>query len=281
MHDLLYTPPAAGASLETFSVRELLARERLDRLHSLQRVHFELFIWCRDGAGRHELDFVRHDIAPGQVLRVRPGQVHRWLLDPPYDAELILVMQRPHTFGPAEDPLIDLSERTARDLEAALSLVPARDGSSSLSARGLQAVNDIVTDLLTGHRRRPAPVTERDRIFEEFQRMLVDESIRRTVREHANVLGCSTRTLARICEEQAAASPKHLIDQAVALEAQRRLSIGDSATRVASDLGFAELSQFTRFFGRVTGQTPSAFARQIGAEAGGVQPQPANDADEA
>ena len=267
VHDLVYVPPAAGATIEAFSVRELVERERLDRLQSLQRVHFELFIWCRDEAGRHELDFIRHDIAPGQVLRVRPGQVHRWLLDPPYDAELILVMQRPHTFGPDDKPLIDVSERTASDLDAVLSLVRARHGDPSLSARGLQAANDLVTDLLTAHRPRPTEVTERDRIFDEFQRMLVDDSIRRTVRAHANALGCSTRTLARICEERAAASPKHLIDQAVGLEAQRRLSVGNSATRVASDLGFAELSQFTRFFSRVTGQTPSAFAKQVGAEA--------------
>jgi AraC-like DNA-binding protein len=99
-------------------------------------------------------------------------------------------------------------------------------------------------------------------IYRDFERLLATTMPPpRTVQRCAQLLGCSSRTLTRACLSAVGTSPKALVDQALAVEAQRLLSEpGSTATAVASALGFAEPSHFTRFFKRITGETPSTFA---------------------
>lgn len=264
--EIPYEPPIAGLPVEAFSLSSLLAREPLTQLENPQRIDFELLIWCRDGGGRHEVDFVEVELAAGTLLHVRPGQVHRWILEPSYDAELILLsaLESRRSWEPGPQVVV-LGDERQQDLDAALSLLSTADRERQLSNRSLHAVRELLVSLLDLDRTAMPVTSPREQIFVDFERLLGDaQSIPRTVDDAARHLGCSTRTLTRACQESAAASPKALLDQAVALEAQRRLSMGDSSVRnVAESLGFIELSHFSRFFARVAGESPSTFAARF------------------
>ena len=74
----------------------------------------------------------------------------------------------------------------------------------------------------------------------------------------------ATRTLTRHCERWAGASAKRLIDERVALEARRELAHGRLlVSRLSEVLGFAEPTQFEKFFRRVTGDTPAHFRERF------------------
>lgn len=256
-----YRPHVPGIGLETFTLSSLVERRGLDELTVPQRIEFELLIWCSTGSVSHEVDFEQVDVERGNIVHIRPGQVHRWILNPIYDARLFLM--RPldeRTNWSSGAHVIEPHGELRRDLDAIVALADPANRSAPLSLSGVEAVRDLLIDVL-GLIRPRENVTYHETIYRDFQRLLGESrSPGRTVQSYASLVGCSARTLTRACRSVAHSEPKALVDRAVALEAQRQLSEpGSSATEVAASLGFAELSHFSRFFRRVTGETPTAF----------------------
>lgn len=261
--EIPFRPAASGLPVEMFTLASLVQRRGRTELRTLQRLHFELLIFCTGGSGCHEVDFDEVQLVPGRVLHVRPGQVHRWILDPPYDARLVLLRALDDRGGwGSGQRVVDVDRQLDRDLQAIFALADPDFRSTPLSVLSLDAVRDLLVSLVGLRRTHPNDATRQEIIYNEFERLLRQtEPPPRSVEGCARILGCSTRTLARACQSVRGVEPKILVDKAVGLEAQRRLSEpGSSATTVAESLGFAELSHFTRFFKRVTGETPSAFA---------------------
>ena len=257
-----YAPPTSALPLETFTLSSLVERRGLAEFEVVQRLEFELLVWCRAGSGYHEVAFERIDVTPGRIVHIRPGQVHRWVFDRPYEAQLFLLKALDSRANWSPGPnVIETDEGLARDLEQIVTLTDPTERSSPLPLRGREAVRDLLVALLGLDRPRPKGTTHLDVIYQDFERLLgqAPPSLR-TVKDCADRIGCSTRTLTRACEAAGSDKPKARIDGAVALEAQRQLSEGRSASAVAEALGFVELSHFTRFFKRVAGETPSAFA---------------------
>jgi AraC-like DNA-binding protein len=87
---------------------------------------------------------------------------------------------------------------------------------------------------------------------------------RRSVEYYARRLGYSEKTLTRACLRAEGRTAKDMIDQRVVLEAKRLLAYGDSAiTEVGSHLGFSEVTNFLKFFKRITGISPAAFRSSL------------------
>ncbi|MFK8023190.1 MAG: helix-turn-helix domain-containing protein [Ilumatobacter sp.] len=228
-----------------------------------QRLGFELLVCCDAGFGHHEVDFERVDLAPGRILHVRPGQVHRWVLDPRYEARLFLLRELDHRSDWSPGPhVIETDGDLERDLATIVALADPDRRTTPLTLRSLEALRDLLIALLGLSLPNRQNASHREIVYDEFEHLLGEtDTPPRTVQQCAQLLGCSTRTLTRACRSVAQSEPKALIDRAVAVEAQRRLSeVGASATRVAEALGFTEPSHFSRFFKRVTGETPTEFA---------------------
>ncbi|WP_245654033.1 helix-turn-helix domain-containing protein [Novosphingobium rosa] len=70
-------------------------------------------------------------------------------------------------------------------------------------------------------------------------------------------IGCTPRTLSRLCRARLDCSPLDLINRRLALEAQRLLRYTSaSVEQVAQELGFGDPSYFSRFYLRMTGHRP-------------------------
>lgn len=85
-----------------------------------------------------------------------------------------------------------------------------------------------------------------------------------TLGAYAAALNTSASTLDRACRAIVGTSAMRFVQQKLAAEIRRRLAYTPSpVSQIAYDLGFADLSCFSRFVRRMTGSTPTALRRRI------------------
>ncbi|GJM31448.1 MAG: AraC family transcriptional regulator [Saprospiraceae bacterium] len=103
--------------------------------------------------------------------------------------------------------------------------------------------------------------------------MLVEEQFKtvHSVSEYANLLHKSPKTLAHLFKQNNQPNPLHIIHSRIALEAKRLLLHTDKTIKeVAYELGFENISSFSRLFKKVVGQSPQAY-RVLHYKTGGLE----------
>ncbi len=241
------------------TLRSLHARRPRD-LTLPERQAFHILAVVTRGEGAHELDFVEHRLRRGQVMVVTAGQVQRFAPPSSFDARLLLFRPEVVAWTPRRgQPVVTLGRQR---LAMVLMLLDALE--AELAATGGRSVGvaarlvDAIWAAVDGDR---PPGTDAARLVGRF----LDELERLFPRSHevatyAALLRVSTRTLARHCVAMTGRGPKHLIDERLSLEARRLLVHGDVPVQeLSARLGFETPSHFSRFFKRVTAQSPIAF----------------------
>ncbi|MEZ0540321.1 helix-turn-helix domain-containing protein [Fibrella arboris] len=97
-------------------------------------------------------------------------------------------------------------------------------------------------------------------------RMLVEQNYRQQhqVGFYADQLNKSPKTLTNVFALHERESPLQVIHERIGLEARRLLSFTDkSAKEISYELGFDEVSNFSRFFKKIVGVPPSEFKEQL------------------
>ncbi len=101
-----------------------------------------------------------------------------------------------------------------------------------------------------------------------------------TIAEYARQLGLSYERLHRICQRNLGRPPLRLVHQRKLREAELWLEqSGRSVGQIAQTLGFAEPSEFSHFFRRASGLSPSAFRARARASSGDTQRTPTSFSD--
>lgn len=93
-------------------------------------------------------------------------------------------------------------------------------------------------------------------------RKLVDQNFARwhQVASYADALGCTEKSLTRAAQEASSQNAKAVIAARITLEAKRLLAHTERPIYlIAEGLGFAEATNFAKFFRRETGLTPAGF----------------------
>jgi AraC-like DNA-binding protein len=261
--EVSYRPAIGDRPYEILSLSSLITRVGPAEFLGYQQLHFDLVIVCTEGTAQHEVDFEVVDLDDRHLLHLRPGQVHRWMVAEPYEATLILLrplVARSHwASGPR---IIALSDDQAHDLAAILTIAKHRPRSELFSPTVGEAIRQLVVAGLGltnegGDRAAGDP----DPLVTGLRRALSNDQYRnRSVSYYANELGCSTKTLTRSCMRATEMGPKQLIDTEVTMAAQRLLCLpGATVSSVAHRLAFDEITNFTKFFKRMTGTPPSTW----------------------
>ncbi|MEW1659084.1 MULTISPECIES: AraC family transcriptional regulator [unclassified Streptomyces] len=280
IREVAFSAPAGRpAGVEVLTLAELRDRADACRLSTPHRPGFHHLLVLDRGRLVHSLDFQEHPLAPGDLLWARPGQVQHFgdltgaegrlvLFESGFlDATTAATARIEDWYGPA---VRHPEGAAARALDEALGQLHREFG--ALGGLPLEVHLEVLRHLLAvlvlraAHPDGPAGGPDdgtcgasetylrfRDAVERGFTRS-------RRVADYARSLGYAPRTLSRATETAAGVGAKEFIDRRVALEAKRLLAHGDQpASRIADRLGFADATNFSKFFQRQAGITPIAF----------------------
>ncbi|MFG2137204.1 helix-turn-helix domain-containing protein [Streptomyces sp. NPDC048650] len=290
IREVAFAAPAGRPSgVEVLTLAELRERADACRLSTPHRPGFHHLLLVERGRLVHSVDFREHVLAPGDLLWSRPGQVQHFGDLTGAEGRLVLFeagFLAPGTAAAAraEDwygPAVRRPEgAAARALDAALRALHQEFG--ELGGLPLEVHVEVLRHLLAVLVLRAAHpggavagadgTCEASETYLRFRDAVERDFTRsRRVADYARSLGYAPRTLSRATEAGAGIGAKEFIDRRVVLEAKRLLAHGDQpAARIADRLGFADATNFSKFFQRRAGTTPIAFRAAVRGGAGAV-----------
>ncbi|MFI9046636.1 helix-turn-helix domain-containing protein [Streptomyces sp. NPDC053427] len=282
IREVAFSAPAGRpAGVEVLTLAELRERADACQLSTPHRPGFHHLLLLDGGRLVHSVDFREHLLAPGDLLWSRPGQVQHF--GDLNGAEGRLVLFEAGFLDPATAAAARVEDwygpavrhpdgAAARGLDTALRALGAEfDGLGGLP---LEVHVEVLRHLLAvlvlraAHPGGPAGddgTCEASETYLRFRDAVERDFTRsRRVADYARSLGYAPRTLSRATEVGAGVGAKEFIDRRVVLEAKRLLAHGDQpAARIADRLGFADATNFTKFFQRRAGTTPIAFRAAV------------------
>lgn len=250
-------------------------------LHRVHRIDFHVVMLFSDGPVHHMIDFAEYEATAGDVLWIRPGQVHRFSRASEYRGT-VLAMQPgflPRATVEATGlyrydlpPLLHPDPARLDALRAALDQL--RREYEDTATLPLSLHTAVLRHSLTAFLLRLAHLAassaeaarqQADTTFTLF-RDAVEQgfSTNHSVSAYADALGYSRRTLVRAVRAATGETPKGFIDKRVVLEAKRLLAHTDLPIgRVGAAVGFPDAANFSKFFQLRTGRTPAAFRAEL------------------
>ncbi|MER8222132.1 AraC family transcriptional regulator [Streptomyces sp. NPDC094143] len=256
------------------------AEAPLERVH---RIDFHVVMLFGEGGGpvRHMVDFTECEAGAGDLLWIRPGQVHRFSPTDEYRGT-VLTMQPgflPRSTVEATGlyrydlpPLLRPDAARLAGLCAALGQL--RREYEDTATLPLSLHTAVLRHTLTAFLLRLAHLAtssaeavrrQTDSTFTLFRDAVErDFATNHSVSAYADALGYSRRTLVRAVRAATGETPKSFIDKRVVLEAKRLLAHTDLPIgRVGAAVGFPDAANFSKFFHQHTDQTPAAFRAEL------------------
>lgn len=249
----------------------------------LSHIHdFYEIIWFRKGEGVHHVDFNTYPVANGTVFFISPGQVHSFddnhaqrgcvmkvctkLLNEQQDEDIAYLKY--NVFNADSVPYYRVEPAYYDQIEALIALI-AQETSMGDSIGHEDYLRSLIRMLIITVERGSVaqentvllPSKTSHKIFLTF-RQKIEQNYRalHTVKDYANLLGVSTKTLTNYVAECSPLSPLELINGRVILEAKRLLRYSTMMIKeIAYRLGFEDPSYFVKFFKRIVGVSPADF----------------------
>lgn len=235
---------------------------------SIKQAEAHLVFLTATGVGSQMIDFVDYPLRPGHLVHVQPGQVHR---RDPCGTDCTTTLRIAVELCPDElfagfvpRPNVDLGPNQPVANAMFVQLSKQLNQSAPLRLVAASAKQLLSQLAVTGDHNSVGYSQQAD-LVRLFRRAVdTDCALERRVASYAQAIGSSPRTLNRATVAVTGLSPKDIIDARVALEAQRKLAVSPaSIATVATTLGFGEPSNFSKFFVRLTGTTPTTFREQL------------------
>ena len=245
------------------------------------RIGFHAIMLVADGVFRHWIDFQTHEFQKDQLIYIAPNTIHKFVKRD-HEHQVWALIFRPEIFPaglqqlhgiqapwavvsyiwpqstmlqPAESATVLQQFQFLRRIENDLV-----DGFNACSLHFVRGIIELAFEFSRRNRIQSADMTASDRFLRFVQLVEQYFDSRRDTKWYAEQLDCSQRTLTRACEQTTGESAKSLLTGRVIIEAKRLLiQSGDSVNGIGLKLGFAETTNFVRFFRTEIGMTPQKF----------------------
>lgn len=269
-------PDGVAVPFEVGPIAAVRARRMSHSIYRPTRLNFHIIQLVHEGQGQHFVDFESVPIQSGNLLHIRPGQIHAFDQTSDYQALAIMFLPeglanplplslthpyRPRAIRPEANDFALLMT-----LAGLLGDLSGHQGAIQAHELGLHLLNAVIQALeavvkLDDDPERSSAATPTIELVRNFERLLEQRfENRHQASWYAEQLDVSLRTLARACDTVLNTTPKRHIDARVALEAKRRLTFSPiSVDALSFQLGFTEATNFVKFFQRAVGESPSAF----------------------
>ncbi len=244
---------------------------------------FYQILWFRDCGGTHSVDFKEYPVSNNSVFFLSPDQIHFF---DKQDVQKGFVMQFNESFLSDENssenvflkynvfnafdavPYFILSDNATERLENIINIMKIEQTNVSMFAH-CDYLKYLVKLFLieiqrVGQRGTGAPLcinNAANRLFIRFRQTLEHHYWQmHTVKEYANHLNVSVKTLTNSVAASSCSTPLHIINDRIVLEAKRLLCYTDLKVKeIAFRLGFEDPSYFVKYFKRQTGFLPADF----------------------
>jgi len=256
------------------------------------RVHrhdYFTLVWLGHGRADLFVDFAYHELSPGSLVCIAPGQVHAWdnkgeksEIGIAFSEEFFLLQgQKFPTFlldvtSKANEPLIVDVESEKRSLFNALFSAAQHSCNEEENPRkyeqtlltylnvALLELSRLAPPMLLGET-AAAGHNAPSRLARAFEAAVETHYLNRMkVHEFAALLGVSTNHLVQTVREQTDKTPGRILDQRLVLEAKRLLvHTTESLAEIAFALAFPSPSQFGRWFKKHASMSPGEFRRRF------------------
>ncbi|MEW2401289.1 AraC family transcriptional regulator [Streptomyces sp. NPDC046862] len=250
----------------------------VERVH---RIDFHVVMLFGGGPVTHMIDFAEYEVSDGDLLWIRPGQVHRFSRTAEYRGT-VLTMQpgflpraTVEATGLYRYDLAPLLRPDAARLAALRhSLDQLEREYTDTETLPLSLHTAVLRHSLTAFLLRLAHLAsgsaEAERLHADTTFTRFREAVEKgfaanhSVSAYADALGYSRRTLVRAVRAATGETPKGFIDKRVVLEAKRLLAHTDLPIgRVGAAVGFPDSANFSKFFQLHTGVAPVAFRAEL------------------
>jgi AraC-like DNA-binding protein len=227
------------------------------------------------------VDFAEYRLTAGDLLWIRPGQVHRFSRASEYRGTVLTMqpgflpratVEATGLYRYEQSPLLHPDPAQLAGLRASLAQLQREYEDTSTLPLSLhtEVLRHSLTALLLRLAHLAASSAEAareqaDTTFTRFRDAVEqDFAVNHSVSAYADALGYSRRTLVRAVRAATGQTPKGFIDKRVILEAKRLLAHTDLPIgRVGAAVGFPDAANFSKFFHQHTDTTPAAFRAEL------------------
>lgn len=274
-----------GAGFQIEYLPKMLIEDTFD--HSIAHVHdFYEILWFQSEGGKHTVDFKEYDVHENMIFFLTPGQTHFFDGVTPHRGVIIkLCTDFLHDEGDTDNLFLKYNVLNAFDQSPFFTISPEGVPHLQDLFRHLEEewkktgerVHDEMLRTLTklflltaqryGSRENTVPLSLSNRrhyTYIEFKKN-VELYFRQlhTVKEYADLMSLSAKTLSQCVTECSGKSPLTIVNERVILEAKRLLRFTDMMIKeIAFSLGYDDPSYFVKFFKRQTGYLPADFRAQ-------------------
>ncbi len=244
------------------------------------RLSFFALLFVTKGTGNHHIDLKKYNLEVGSVLKIAKGQIHAFQKDATYEGYLlvftedfvlnyfsqssinvILHFYNYHLTKPIANDKI-LNETFLNQLILEL---------ETENTYGQKNIIAALLDLYLLQLERKSPSnnlkgndSKHYDTFLQFKNLVESNYTNtRNVKEYAKMLFISTKFLNQVVKDFALNTAKTFIDDYVILEAKRAIvSTEKSLKEIAFEIGFDEVTNFTKFFKNRIGISPKDFRKK-------------------
>jgi AraC-like DNA-binding protein len=235
----------------------------------------------RGGPVTHMVDFTEYEVTAGDLLWIRPGQVHRFSRGGEYRGTALIMqpgflpratVEATGLYRYDQPPLLHPDAAQLAALEDSLAQLEREYNDTTTLPLSLHTAvlrHSLTVFLLRlAHLAASSAQAARERTDTTFTRFrdAVEKGFatNHSVSAYADALGYSRRTLVRAVRAATGETPKGFIDKRVILEAKRLLAHTEMPIgRIGVAVGFPDSANFSKFFHQHTDTTPAAFRAEL------------------
>lgn len=271
-------PEGKSAKVQVLRLSELRKRELPFSIYDAARHDCHTIHFVTQGRGFHWADFERIKLGRGDVLYVRPGQVHAFDKPSRHEALFLLfqdeALRNPDSLRQIDPVRLNAIRPKPTDFDLLVELVASLESVAGyhpsfdvhqLTPWILGAISTAIGRISQALQAQQRPSSQNYlEMVHDFERVLDKHfACHRTINWYARNLCVTVRSLSRACKTVRNRTPKQLVNARVSVEAKRYLVLtDDSVEQVARRVGFSESTNFVKFFRRTVGQSPAEFRRK-------------------
>ncbi len=259
---------------ETAILRYVTGQKDLPTIDYAHRDDYHIFLFIEQGSGRVLIDFREHEITPGNVYAILPGQVHfpvsdiaatGWVLA--IDSMLVKdEYQRIFAKSSLIRNRVNLSEEKTTELKRCAEAIYKRfhPGRSPIQENILHDLFSYYIGMIAElyHKEFPSPVKNRYASITFDFKDLLSTHYREWKRpsDYASRLNLSPVYLNEAVKKSTGLSASESIQHEIVIRAKRLLYYTTlSVKEIAGELGYEDQAYFTRLFTKVSGLSPTRF----------------------